>query len=300
MKRVAAIMVNWNGGSVAVESAISITNQSVQPELIVVDNASTDGFAHKIKESCPSARIVWNNENIGFAAANNQALRECNDFEYILLINNDALLPQQDGMEKIIAYLDNHPHVHGACGRYEYPDGEFQRFYNQLPTLFDLIVYYGIARHFRPLLRSPKLSRYFALDRDFTKPMSLEQPGFACVLMRGECVRQVGLMDESFPILFNDVDYCWRWREKGFSWLYFPKWRIIHHKGKSQFKTGTRVNADAAISVVRFARKHFSSVAATALRISVTAEAAWRKYRHGDMPVSIIDVWRGKHYFHNA
>ena len=126
--------------------------------------------------------------------------------------------------------MDTHPDVNGVCGRYEYPDGAFQRFYSQLPTEFDMIVTWGVGRHITPLLFHRRSREYYLVDRDFTQPMTIEQPAFSCVLMRGDAVRQVGALDERFPIFFNDIDYCWRWREHGLTWHYLPDWRIVHDK----------------------------------------------------------------------
>src|SRR5262249_13209516 len=143
MPRLAAIMINWNGGPLAVESALSVVGQSVRPELWVVDNASHDGSAEAIARACPSVNMIHNACNLGFAAPNNKALPEVAEADYVLLVNNDVVLPQPDGLREVIAFLETNADVHGACGRYEFPDGEFQHFYNQLPTAFDLMVTWG-------------------------------------------------------------------------------------------------------------------------------------------------------------
>jgi GT2 family glycosyltransferase len=298
MAKVVAIMVNWNGGALAVESATSVTRQSVRPVLWVVDNDSKDGSIEAIERVCPAARVLRNRTNQGFAAGNNQALRRIgDDAEYILLVNNDVVLPDATSLARVVAYLDAHPDVQAACGRYEYPDGRFQHFYIQLPTLFDLFVWVGIGRHVRPLLYCSRTRRFYLHDRNFARPMFLEAPAFACVLLRGKCARYIGLMDEQFPINFNDVDYCWRWRKAGWTWRYFPDWPIVHYGSRSVGKMGGWYNADMAVSAVRFARKHYPWPAALFIRLAVLGEAAWRKYRHGDMPVPLKDIWHGKLFF---
>jgi N-acetylglucosaminyl-diphospho-decaprenol L-rhamnosyltransferase len=297
MSKVAAIMVNWNGGLMAVESAVSIVNQTVRPALWVVDNASRDGSADAIEAACPEAHIIRNSENLGYAVGNNQALGAVRAADYILLVNNDVQLPDPDSLAHVVGHMDAHPDTHGACGRYEYPDGRFQHNYNQLPTPFDMIVSYGCGRHIPALLNSGWTKRFFAAELDYDRPQRLEQPAFSCVLMRAENARRAGLMDEQFTLFFNDVDYCWRWRELGWDWRYFPDWRVVHHHSKSTAKMGDVRRAEFASSAVRFARKHYSPATAALVSLSIVLEEAWRKYRHRDMPAPLLDIWRGNLFF---
>lgn len=298
MPGIFAVIVNWNGGELAVEAARSVAVQTAAPSLWVVDNGSRDGSAEEIARACPAARLIRNERNMGFAAANNQALRHfLDEAAYVLLVNNDALLTTPDSLARAVRYLEENPEVHGVCARYVFPDGGFQRFYNQLPTPFDLAVNWGFGRHFGPLRASRRTRRFHLLDEDFAKPLSLEQPAFACVLMRGESVRAVGLLDERFPIFFNDVDYCWRWRERGFHWRYLPDWTVVHSKSRSTARIGGLLKAEFASTAARFARKHFSAAGAFAVLCALVAEAGWRKYRHGDLPVPLADIWRGKLFF---
>ena len=297
MPKVLAIMVNWNGGRLAVESALSVVGQSVGPALWVVDNASQDGSADAIEKACPTARVIRNRTNLGYAAANNQALRAAAAAEYTLLVNNDVVFPDRHSLGRVVAHLDAHPEVHGACGRFEYPDGSFQSYYQQLPTAFNMMVNWGVGRHVPAFLRSRRSREYCLVGRDFTRPMSLEQPAFACVLMRGRSAQAVGLMDEQFPLFFNDVDYCWRWRERGWPWLYFPDWRVVHHQGKSTAKLGGLLWSEVASSAVRFARKHYPPPTAFLIRLTIVLEAFWKKVRHRDVPVRLADIWRGTLFF---
>src|SRR5258708_14915966 len=114
------VVVNWNGGESAVQCALSVVQQSAQPTLWVVDNGSSDGSCDAIERRCPGVRLIRNERNLGYAAANNQALRGYMNVRYILLLNNDAVLPDATSLEAAVLYLADHPEVHGVCGRYEY------------------------------------------------------------------------------------------------------------------------------------------------------------------------------------
>jgi GT2 family glycosyltransferase len=183
--------------------------------------------------------------------------------------------------------------VQGVCGRYEYPDGRFQHFYNRLPTPFSLAAYWGVGRHVPSARQSTSVRRFFYLDFDFSKAGELEQPGFTCVLCRTSALSKVGEFDEQFPIFFNDVDYCWRWRERGWSFHYLPDWHIVHHQNSSTSKLGQKIYAEMAGSISRFAIKHYSPRDAAFVRASLTAEAAYRRLRHHDFGSSVAGVWRG-------
>jgi GT2 family glycosyltransferase len=290
------IIVNWNGGELAARSAVSAARQSIQPTVWVVDNDSSDGSRELIQESCPGLRLIRNRSNSGYAAANNQALRLSGEAQYVLLLNNDAVLPDNNSLANAITYLADRPGVHGVCGRYEYPDGRFQRFYNRLPTPANLIATFGIGRYF-PFLRNSRATRRFLmLDADFDFPMRVEQPAFACVLMRGECARAVGFLDEEFPIFFNDVDYCWRWRAAGFCWEYLPDWRIVHELGSSTRKLKGMLAAEMSGSAVRFAIKHFPIWGRLAVRAAVFLEAVWSRIR-GRLTISPVSIYQGRHFF---
>lgn len=293
MMRVAAIMPNWNGGNLAVESATSIARQTTAPKLFLIDNASVDGSGNAIAESVPGLELIQNSRNVGFAPAVNQGLRLASDYEYALLVNNDVVFRDERDLVEPLEFLDRHPEVQGVCGRYEYPDGRFQCFYNQLPTALDLATYWGFGRHVPGALQKPSLRRFLCADVDFTKPTEIEQPGFTCVLCRTSALKLIGELDEQFPIFFNDVDYCWRWRERGWSFSYLPNWRIVHHKSASTSKLGAMVFAEMAGSVSRFAMKHFSNRDAAFVRASLLAEAAFRRFRHRDFDAPLRGVWRG-------
>src|SRR5262245_37836265 len=127
--RVAAVMPNWNGGELAVRSAESVLAQDARPTLWLVDNGSTDGSVEQVL-ALPSAdrvRLIRNPANYGYARANNQALVGLNA-DFILLVNNDVILPDPDAVSRVVARMRSDPLIAGACGRYEYPDGSFQHF----------------------------------------------------------------------------------------------------------------------------------------------------------------------------
>jgi len=286
------IMLNWNGGRLAVESVASFVAQTPGPEVWVIDNGSTDGSCDAIAAACPQVHLVRNDRNRGYAPAVNQGLATAGPSRYVVLANNDVILPEPDSLARVRDHLDARPDVHGVCGRYEYPDGRFQHYYTQLPTEFNMIVTWGVGRHVRPLLHARRSREFYLADRDFEQPMTLEQPAFSCVVMRSEAVRRVGLLDEQFAIFFNDVDYCWRWRQHGLTWHYLPAWRIVHDHSATVRRLPL-LSAELAGSAMRFANKHFAGASRRRIRVAILLEAAWRKFLNRDFPAPLSSIWRG-------
>jgi len=293
MADVAAIMANWNGGQLALGTIASLVTQTVEPDIWMIDNGSSDGSCEAIASAYPQVKIIRNECNLGYAAAVNQGLAASGAPRYVLLVNNDIILPDRASLARVIAHMEPHADVNGVCGRYEYPDGAFQPFYSQLPTEFDMLVTWGVGRHVTPLLTGHRSREYHLIDRDFARPMTIEQPAFSCVLMRGDAVRHVGALDERFPIFFNDIDYCWRWREHGLTWHYLPDWRIVHDQSHSTSKLPL-LRAELAGSAMRFATKHFSGASQRRIRLAILLEVAWRKCRHHDLPVPLGSIWSGQ------
>jgi GT2 family glycosyltransferase len=293
---IAAVVVNWNGGGLAVDCVRSLLRQTLKPTLFVVDNASSDGSIEQIECDAPAAQVIRNKTNRGYAAANNQALAEAATYDYVLLINNDAVLTDADSLEKVVAELEREPHIAGACGRFEYPDGEFQPFYNRLPKPLDLATVFGFGRRLRPLARRRGLRSYFLTDADFSKPCDIEQPAFACVLARGEALRRTGPLNEAYPIFFNDVDYCLRWKNQGWTWRYFPEWRVVHHHGKSVNKL-EECGPELLSSAVRFAKRNYDPFGRTIVTLFAAVEAAWMKYVKADGRFRVLQIARGETLF---
>ena len=292
------VIVNWNGGNLLLEAVRSMVQQTAKPVVWVVDNASTDGSATAAKQAYPEIQLILNDSNLGFSAANNIAFRQLpKTAGYVLLLNNDAWLPANDALEKAITYLETHPEMAGACGRFEYPNGDFQHFYLRLPSLLNLVVQYGCGRYVKPWRTGASMNRFLMLEDDFTKPMVMEQPAFACVLLRGEAFRRTGLFDEELPLFFNDVDYCWRWRQNGYAWQYLPDWRIVHHHGRSVKKLATRSTAEMRASAVRFASKHLPLGAAWLLGLCVFIDTTWSNWRNKQHEFSPWQMARGAHFF---
>ena len=189
----------------------------------VVDNASPDGSAAMVAREFPDAHLTVNRANVGFARANNIALRDA-AARHVLLLNPDTE-PEPESLRRLVAFMDAHGPV-GACGpKLLDTDGSLQPNGSRFPTLLADVLYLTGLRHLMP-------RRYRALvwaRDDFDALSEVDWVSGACLLVRTETLRQVGPMDERFFMFYEDVEWCRRIRSAGWTICYVPEARVLHH-----------------------------------------------------------------------
>ena len=219
------VIVNWNGLAVLRNCLASIFDNShgLQFEVIVVDNASQDESVPVIQCEFPSVVILQNQQNRGFAAANNQAFAIARG-RYVLLLNNDTLvLP--GALAASVDYLDAHPQV-GALGcRVEFPDRTFQtscyRFTDLVELLMIRVLPLGSVAHERL-----NYGRYWG--RQFREPTEVDVVAGCFMVVRREIIASVGNLDEDFFMYGEDEEWCSRIKRAGWLIIYFPGATILH------------------------------------------------------------------------
>ncbi|MEZ5360277.1 MAG: glycosyltransferase family 2 protein [Candidatus Zixiibacteriota bacterium] len=198
-------------------------------EIIVVDNASTDGTVEFIQENHPDIRLITNDTNTGFAPAVNQGIKACR-FDYIWLLNQDIRI--RPGC--LAALLQCHARLDrpGIIGpRLVGFDGQLQKFCRRLPRIHHMVYkVFGL-----PLLfpKSRVFNGWKMGDFDHLSSRPVLQPMGAAMLLHRSCIDDIGLMDESFVIFMNDVDYCERLIEAGYTNYYCYDAVIEHYQGGS-------------------------------------------------------------------
>jgi len=252
--KLSIIIVSWNVEEDLVNCLKSVEKNKPceEFEIIVVDNASTDGSVDTIKSSFPDVKIIANSGNLGFSAANNRAIKIAKG-KYIFLLNPDTIV-YQSSLDTLIAYLDDHADV-GACGpKFLDADGKAHSSVGYAPTFRALL--YG--RTFLRSLGIFRRSHKKLTDRkfDYDKSGDAEQLSGAALMVRRSVMEEIGSMDENFFMYYEDVDLCLRIRKAGFKMVYVPESIITHIGGKST----EQVSADRRIMLYRsmfiFFRKH--------------------------------------------
>ncbi len=253
---VTVVIVSFNTCNLTLECLRSVFEQTkgVSFEVIVVDNASGDGTSGSIREEFPAVFLIENDQNRGFAAANNQGMKLARG-RYILLLNPDTLI--LDGaIEKMVRYVDGHPDV-GCAGCQVLEDGEkIQMTCFRFPS--PLNIFLSVACLDRLFRKYHFFGRYWMTDWDRRNEREVDVVSGMFMLVRRETVSQVGLMDEEYFIYAEEADWCWRFWKNGWRCVFTPIARIIHRDGggKSTKQVRPRMYVQIQKSILIFLRKN--------------------------------------------
>jgi len=226
MADVSAIVVTHNAAEWVRRSLGSL--EGTGAEVIVVDNASTDGTPGLVREKFPEARVI-EQENQGFGAGNNAGMRAASG-RYYLLLNPDAWLTE-GALEKLVAFADEHPEAAVVGPRLLNPDGSLQRSVRGYPSPWRIATEYFFLRKLGP--RTHALNAFFGEQFDHESTREAEYLFGACMLVRREAVDAVGGFDEDFFLMSEEVDWCYRFREAGWKVLFYPGAEVFHVVGAS-------------------------------------------------------------------
>ena len=250
------IIVNWNAKEDLQECLKSVYREikSLSCEVLVVDNASSDGSADMVKKEFPGALLLMNQENVGFAKANNQAIHASTG-KYILLLNPDTVV--LDGcIIEMVDYMERHQEVGAAGCKILNPQREVEPFKSakRFPTPFSK---FCVDVHLDKLFPRIRIfGRFSMVEWDRTDAREVDALSGACMFVRRTTIEDVGLLDERFFLLAEDVDWCFRIKQKKWKIEFNPKAQIIHTGGKSidQVKR-TRLENDIRSHLLYF-KKH--------------------------------------------
>lgn len=232
------VVVNYNGSHwlecLLPELQVRLNQgRAYKYEVVVVDNGSTDSSLRTLEQH-PWVRLVTSPVNKGFAAGNNLALRSCHS-RYVFLLNTDTSVPEENGLDSLIAYMDKHPHVAVSTPRVLLGNGKLDpACHRGEPTPWASFTYLsGLERLFP---RSRCLGSYHQGWKDLQTIHSIDACTGAAMMVRTPAMHKVGLLDERFFMYAEDLDWCRRFREAGYTVIYHPGATIIHHKHQSGLK----------------------------------------------------------------
>ncbi len=233
------MIVSWNVRdllSTCLQTLQSDLNQSgIDADILVVDNASTDGTPGKVAQRFPWVRLIANQENLGFAAANNLALLEVRGpnapaIRYVWLLNPDTeVLPGTT--RALLGCLERRPEAAVAGAKLLNADGSLQHGAFRFPGLVQLAIelYPLPARLYDSTLNGRYPSRYYESE----EPFRVDHPLGASMMVRTKAIGQVGLLDEKYHMYCEEIDWCWRLRRAGWRSYCVPSAQVIHHAGQS-------------------------------------------------------------------
>lgn len=250
------VIVNYNVKYYLEQCLESVrrASQGLQVEVFVVDNLSTDGSVPYLRERFLEVTFIENNENVGFARANNQAIRQSRG-EYVLLLNPDTILCE-DTLRRFVDFMDAHPEA-GAAGAYMlHADGTFAPESRRgLPTPF--VAFCKMSGLTRLFPKSRLFGRYYMGYLDVNEVNRIEAISGACMVLRREALDRVGLLDEDFFMYGEDIDLSYRILQGGYHNYFLPV-RMLHYKGESTVKNSYRYVYTFYQAMRLFFRKHYS------------------------------------------
>ncbi len=217
-------------------------------ETIVVDHGSTDGTLDLVRERYPDVRLV-EQANLGFGAGNNAGMRLASG-RYWLLLNADAWVVG-DAVERLAAYMDEHPQVAVVGPRLRNVDGTLQRSVRAEPTLWRVATEYLFIRKLAP--RTNLLNPLYVGAFDHERERESDWLSAAALFVRREAADAVGLFDEDFFMFSEEVDWLTRFRRAGWSVVFTPDAEVVHVGGASH---GGRLYVENLRGQLRFFDKH--------------------------------------------
>ncbi len=224
----------------SIEKDLSL--RSFGTEIIIIDNASTDGTDELVERSFPTVRYVRNSRNMGFAASVNMGVNLAGG-RHVLLLNSDTILIEGE-VAKMVACADGIPDLAVMGPQLVYGDLGIQRSVAAVP---------GLAGEVLP--GSQRIARGF--DDGTDGPVrDVESLIGAAILIRKEAFDELHGFDERFFFFLEETDFCVRARFKGFRVVFFPGARVIHLQGRTVRKTWVRGRMEYNISLRKFMKKH--------------------------------------------
>jgi GT2 family glycosyltransferase len=257
--RISVVVVVWNAKQYVRECLESLREHCahVCSEVIVVDNASTDGTAELVEEMFPEFRLIRNPGNFGFARANNIGIAHSSG-DYVCLVNSDVKFVD-DCISPMIEYLSQHPAVAMVGPKMLAPDGKVWRSTMRFPTIWNYFcralgvdIAFKKSRLFGGLLMSD-------FDHQTTTPVEVLNGWF--VVVRRRAMERVGLLDPQFFMYGEDVDWCYRFRKAGEGVVFFAEAGAIHYGGASSSHAPLRFYLELYRATWQYWRKHHGGLA---------------------------------------
>ena len=260
------VIVNWNTRELlwCCLTSIRAKTQRITYETLVVDNASTDGSAAMVLENVPDVVLMQNEENIGFARANNQAIRRSRG-RYILLLNPDTIV-LDNALGQMVTFADARPQI-GALGcKILTTDGSIDfRCARRFPSL--LTELFSRTRFSKRFPHHPLFGRFLMGNWDHNSSREAECLVGSCMMVRREVIEQVGLLDEDFFMYGEDIEWCYRINKAGWQIFYYSEPQIVHIGGRSTEQDRAEMGIEYLRSMTLFFRKRYGPGYALAYRV---------------------------------
>jgi len=275
---ISVVVVTWNAKRYVDECVRSLgANTDLPAEFIVVDNASTDGTPELIEQVLPKVRLIRNQENLGFAKANNIGIAQSRG-KYLFLVNSDVTIPK-GCMSNLVAYMEANPDVGMTGPRMLGTNGEVRRSTMRFPTVWNQ---FCRAAGLDAIFKHSRWAGGF-LMADFPHSLTSDVEvlnGWFWVVLR-DALQQVGVMDERFVIYGEDIDWCYRFFQAGWRRVFFAGAAALHYGGASSAAAPVRFHIEMQKANAQFWDKHHGALGSAAFYGMTIIHEAIRVLGHG-------------------
>jgi GT2 family glycosyltransferase len=249
MMDLSIIIVNWNTKEYLLPCLKSIFKggQGTGWEVIVVDNGTRDGSREEVKKVFPSARLIENEKNFGFAKAANQGLQKASG-RYALLLNPDTQV-ENGAIERLVSFMDAYSDVGVAGAQLLNADGTKQNSIANFPSLGTELLNKSLLRWLFP-------TKFPGKGRNYSEPIEVDSVIGACMMVRRDTLDQVGLLDEDYFLFLEETDWCYRMKKAGWKIYHVPQAEIYHFQGKSAETVKKRARVEFYRSRYHFFKKN--------------------------------------------
>lgn len=227
------VIVNYNTRQLLADCLASLAAATTAPyavETIVVDNASHDGSQAMVREQYPDLILVENEENVGFATANNIGVKKSSG-AFVLFLNSDTRVDERALIEPL-QYLQNNQQTGAITVYLEYTSGDRDPDNHRgFPTPWNAICHFsGLSKLFS---HSPRFTGYFESTLDMHETHAVDVIAGSFMMMPRLLFDELGGWDEQYFFYGEDIDFCYRIRQADYAIIYYPHVRVVHYKGAS-------------------------------------------------------------------
>jgi N-acetylglucosaminyl-diphospho-decaprenol L-rhamnosyltransferase len=273
MTTLSIIILTYNPGTILLDCLRSLPAgvNDLTYEVIVVDNASTDGLVQQAQAAFPHHRYILNPDNRGFAGGNNQGLAQATG-DYLLLLNPDVIV-EPGSLKAMVAFLEQHPKV-GMVGPLT-RDARGQIALTARPRFTVAVIlwqYLGLDRLFPYRV----FGHYRAASRPDTPPFPVNWVQGSCLLTRRTVYERIGGLDEGFFLFYEEPDWCGRAADAGWETWFVPSAAIYHHESTSVSRYPLRRIRAYHLSPLHFFHKRGQRGAVRWLKLGFTLELGFK------------------------
>ncbi len=276
---VSVVIVTWNGKQYALECLASLQqNTGTLPiEIIVVDNASTDGTPDEISRQFPGVTLIRNEANLGFAKANNIGLAVARG-RSLCLVNSDVVVPP-GCLENMLSFMDRNPGIGMLGPKMLAPGGGIGQSVMRLPTVWNTLCC-SLGLH--TLFPNSKLFGGFLMNDyayDLIDDVEVLTGWFWMV--RRQSFEEVGGLDEQFFMYGEDIDWSYRFRKAGWRVVFFPESEALHYGAASSAQAPTRFYVEMRRANLQYFQKHHGRLGGVGYKAAVLVHELVRIVGHG-------------------